>query len=320
MNRDYLQELPRRNRLELLKLLTDADTLLASRKRGVTKYRDLCGEIADLRARHLDFSGPAVTIGRADELAEADRCRLHQAMKGFMPWRKGPFSLFGIEIDAEWRSSRKWDRLLPALPDLAGQVVADIGCNNGYYMFRMAPLRPKLVIGFEPLLHHHFTFRALNGMAGCPNLASELLGVEHLGLFEGFFDTVFLMGILYHRLSPLEVLKDAHKSLKPGGSLIVESQAIPGEEPVALFPEATYGKAPGTWFVPTGTCLANWLKRAGFAGVEIFCRHPMNGEEQRCTEWMTFESYRDFIDPTDPGKTVEGYPAPWRVFLKGVRP
>lgn len=319
MNRDYLRELPRHNRLELQEILAKGDALLASGKKGVVRYRDLCAGIEDLHAGHLELAGDTVTIGRADELTAAERTRLHRTLKGFMPWRKGPFNLFGIAIDAEWQSQRKWRRLQPALPDLAGQVVADIGCNNGYYMFRMVPHQPRLVIGFEPLLHHHFTFRALNSMAGCANLVSELLGVEHLGRFERFFDTVFMMGILYHRISPLEVLKDAHQALKPGGTLLVESQAIPGEAPVALFPEATYGKAPGTWFVPTGPCLVNWLKRAGFAGVELFCQHPMDASEQRRTEWMAFESYADFLDPADPGRTIEGYPAPWRVFARAVK-
>jgi tRNA (mo5U34)-methyltransferase len=46
----------------------------------------------------------------------------------------------------------------------------------------------------------------------------------------------------------------------------------------------------------------------------------MNGEEQRRTDWMQFESYEHFIDPANQDKTVEGYPAPWRIFIKaGVR-
>ncbi len=319
MPRNYLQELPHRNRLKLAEFLAGDDALLNSQKKGVVHYRNLCQGIADLRAEHLDFGGDLVTIGKSDELTETDLTRLHQILKGFMPWRKGPFNVFGIEIDAEWRSQRKWQRLLPVLPDLTDQVVADIGCNNGYYMFRMVPQQPRLVIGFEPLLHHHFTFKTLNSLAGCTNLISELLGVEHLGLFENYFDTIFMMGILYHRISPVEVLKDAHKAMKPGGTLIVESQAIPGNEPVALFPEITYAKAPGTWFVPTGVCLINWLKRAGFSEVELFCQHPMDDSEQRRTEWMTFESYTDFLNPNDASKTIEGYPAPWRVFVKAIK-
>jgi tRNA (mo5U34)-methyltransferase len=39
-------------------------------------------------------------------------------------------------------------------------------------------------------------------------------------------------------------------------------------------------------------------------------------EEQRSTDWMTFESLEDFLDPNDHSKTIEGHPAPTRaVFL-----
>ncbi len=100
---------------------------------------------------------------------------------------------------------------------------------------------------------------------------------------------------------------------------MLESQAIPGDEPVALFPQRTYAKVPGTYFVPTGEALKNWLLRAGFERVQLFCSHPMSTAEQRPTEWMEFESYQDFIDPSNPSLTVEGYPAPWRVFLSAAK-
>ncbi|POC75435.1 tRNA 5-methoxyuridine(34)/uridine 5-oxyacetic acid(34) synthase CmoB, partial [Vibrio vulnificus] len=31
-------------------------------------------------------------------------------LRTLMPWRKGPFSLYGIDIDTEWHSDWKWDR------------------------------------------------------------------------------------------------------------------------------------------------------------------------------------------------------------------
>jgi tRNA (mo5U34)-methyltransferase len=108
--------------------------------------------------------------------------------------------------------------------------------------------------------------------------------------------------------------------MNPDGVLIVESQGIPGDESQALFPEHRYAKVPGTYFVPTGACLANWLTRAGFTDVKIFFSHPMSSQEQRRTEWMVFESYEDFIDKSDPSLTVEGYSAPIRIFVKANNP
>ncbi len=286
-------------------------------KKGFLRYRDPYKQLTEYRASYVDCTGDTVIIGQPDEISEIQRQQITENLKAFIPWRKGPFSVFGVNVDAEWRSERKWQRMLPELPDLSGKTIADIGCNNGYYMFRMSASRPRLVLGFEPSVQHYYCFKALNSMAGRPELDIDLLGVEHLNLFESCFDVVFLMGIIYHRPSPIDTLRDILYALKPGGSLLVESQAIPGEDPYALFPDGTYAKVPGTYFVPTGSCLCNWMKKAGFIDINLFCAHPMSGEEQRQTDWMTFESFNDYIDPSDPRLTVEGYPAPCRIFLKG---
>jgi len=315
---DYLDFLPDADHDQITAWRKANLEKLQSDKKGVVRHRLPFESVCHLKASLLDFESDVVTIGRREDLSPDEYDLVLEVMRGFIPWRKGPYNIFGINIDAEWRSCRKWDRVLPFLPDLKNKVVADIGASNGYYMFRMIPHQPQAVVGFEPYLQHYFTFRTLNSFAGLTNLYMELLGVEHLGRFANSFDVVFLMGILYHRISPLESLKEVKKSLKKGGTLIVESQAIPGAEPIALFPERRYAKAPGTYFVPTAVCLKNWMLRAGFAEVEIFCSHPMSSKEQRRTEWMQFESYNDFIDPANPALTVEGYPAPLRVFLKGI--
>ncbi len=320
MHPDWLSYLPSADGARIGELLAAKAAWVGQEKKGFLRYRKPLAAVAHLRAAHCDCSGDVVTIGEAGEIGADERAVLLQTLRAFMPWRKGPFSVFGIDIDAEWRSERKWRRLLPELPELQGAVVADIGSNNGYYMFRMAAHQPAFVLGFEPFVQHYYAFRLLNGFAGLERLRTELLGMEDLGLFQACFDVIFCLGVLYHRPSPLTALSDLARALKPGGTLLLESQAIPGEEPLALFPEKTYAKVPGTWFVPTASCLHNWLVRTGFRQVRLFCRHPMSGEEQRRTDWMRFESYQDFIDKQDPSRTIEGYPAPWRVFFKAIKP
>ena len=315
---DYLDLLPKADRRQILNLRQATEQRLAQPKKGFLRFREPYESLLHLRAKHTDFSNDAVTIGKEDELEESGRHLVYDAMRSFMPWRKGPFSIFGTEINAEWRSERKWNRLLSALPDLGGKIVADIGCNNGYYMFRMAHHRPRCVIGFEPFLQHYYCFKALSHLAGTDNLFIELLGVEDINLYPACFDVIFLMGIIYHRHSPIDALRDIKRALRPGGTLVLESQAIPGDEPVALFPEERYAKVPGTYFVPTAACLKNWMIRCGFADVQIVSRQTMSSEEQRRTDWMVFESYADFIDPENPELTIEGYPAPLRVILTGV--
>lgn len=312
----YLKYLPGACEDEISALHSQRHQWAGQNKKGFLRYREPAEELARFHAGKLEFSHDIVQIGTADEVSAKDQRHIHALLKQFMPWRKGPFSVFGVEIDAEWRSEQKWARLAPHLPDLENRVIADIGCNNGYYMFRMAAHRPKFVLGFEPTIQHYYCFQALNGMARQTQLEVDLFGVEHLALFPNCFDLIFLMGIIYHRPSPIDTLLDINKALKPGGMLILESQTIAGDEPYALFPASTYAKVPGTYFVPTGNCLLNWINKCGFVNAELFSNHPMSSEEQRRTEWMTFESYSDFILPDDPNRTVEGYPAPQRVLIK----
>jgi tRNA (mo5U34)-methyltransferase len=311
-----LDFLPTALKDEIRRLHEEKQAWINQDKKGFVRYRKPMEAVSPLRASSLDLNSDAVRIGSRADLSDTEHEQVFRLLKDFMPWRKGPFSVFGIDIDAEWQSWRKWNRLLPAMPDLRGKIVADIGCNNGYYMFRMAAHEPRMVLGFEPYVHHYFAFSLLNRFAGLENLHIDLLGIEHLPLFPDCFDVIFCLGILYHRPSPLDALHELRTALQPGGCLLLESQAISGDQPVALFPEKTYAKVPGTWFVPTPSCLHNWLIRVGFSDIECFCFHPMSSDEQRRTEWMIFESYQDFIDKTNPMRTIEGHPAPWRVFFK----
>jgi len=316
---DLLTSFPRADTDRLRTLLAEKSLWVHQDKKGFLRYRSLLQAVQHLRASSCDFSSDVVRIGTGADVTPDEQRLVYQTLRGFKPWRKGPFSVFGIDIDAEWRSERKWNHLIPDLPDLEGKIVADIGCNNGYYLFRMAHHQPTLVLGFEPYVQHYFTFNTLNTFADQRHLQVELLGIEHLNLFPESFDVIFCLGILYHRPSPVEALRDLHAALKPGGWLVVESQAIPGNEPIALFPQSTYAKVPGTWFVPTASCLHNWMTRTGFRDVRMFCQHAMSSEEQRRTAWMDFESYEDFIDKENPALTIEGYPAPRRVFFKAAK-
>ena len=48
----------------------------------------------------------------------------------FHPWRKGPFNVFGVAVDTEWRSSLKWNRIAGHV-NLRERRVLDVGCGGG---------------------------------------------------------------------------------------------------------------------------------------------------------------------------------------------
>ena len=106
----------------------------------------------------IDY-GDWFSVGSLEDLTQEEYEVILKTAKSLIPWRKGPFKVFGLEIDSEWQSNIKYNLIRPYF-NLKDKVVADIGCNNGYYMFRMLEDKPKRLIGFDPspLTLHQFEF------------------------------------------------------------------------------------------------------------------------------------------------------------------
>lgn len=268
---------------------------------------------------YVRFDGAIVEIGDAAEFSSEDELALfRKAVRAFIPWKKGPFRLFGVDIDGEWRSDLKWERIRPHCGSLEGLKIADIGSHNGYFMFRMAAEQPGLVVGFEPYEKNWLNFQMMQSYAQVSCLAAERLGVEHIHYYPAFFDKIFCLGILYHHTDPIGILRKIRSALKKGGELLIDCQGIPGTEPLALVPSGRYASARGVWFLPTLPALMNWVRRAGFRSAECIYQAPLNCEEQRSTEFAPVRSLTDFLHPDHPERTIEGYPAPWRYYLKAL--
>jgi len=237
-----------------------------------------------------------------------------------MPWRKGPFSLYGVDIDTEWRSDWKWERVLPHLSDLAGRTILDVGCGSGYHLWRMVGAGAHLAVGIDPTQLFLCQFEAVRKLLGGDQRAHLLpLGIEQLPALNAF-DTVFSMGVLYHRRSPLEHLWQLKDQLVSEGELVLETLVVEGDERTVLLPGDRYAQMRNVYFIPSALALKNWLEKCGFVDVRIVDVCQTTTEEQRRTEWMITESLAEFLDPNDPSKTVEGYPAPLRAVLVAKKP
>lgn len=243
--------------------------------------------------------------------------KTHELALKLKPWRKGPFEIFGTFIDSEWRSFIKYNALVPFM-DLKDKVVGDIGCNNGYYLFRMLCQKPKKLIGFDPSPLYKTQFDFINFYAKTP-IVYELLGVEHLPFYEEKFDTIFCLGVLYHRSDPIKMLKDLYKGLNKNGEVFLDTFYISGDLPYALCPQDTYSKIPNVHFVPTIKALENWCYKAGFSDFRVLFTKKTDLNEQRKTAWIDGQSLENFLDPDDENFTVEGYEAPQRVYVKLIK-
>ena len=278
---------------------------------NLARWQALVARLPDLTPSTVDLSN-SVTIGRPQDTSVETREQLIRSLKQLHPWRKGPFHLFGIHIDTEWRSDWKWERVRPHVQPLAGRAVLDVGCGNGYYALRMLGAGADLVVGLDPAWLFVMQFAAIYRYLPSPDAYVLPLGIKQLPARLQAFDTVFSMGVLYHRRSPLEHLTLLRNTLKPGGELVLETLVLDVEDDRELIPEKRYAQMRNVWSIPSCLRLESWLAQTGFDNIRIVDVTATTINEQRSTEWMTFHSLRDFLDPIDPSKTVEGYPGPVR--------
>lgn len=265
----------------------------------------------------------AVGVQFAQPLMPEQTAKLETALRALHPWRKGPFQLDQIYIDTEWHSDWKWDRVRPHLKPLTGRRILDIGCGSGYHVWRMASEDAELVVGVDPSLLFLTQFLTLKHFVGEQIPAYFLpLTLEQLPVSQkgGAFDTVFSMGVLYHRRSPIDHLYDLKAQLKPGGELVLETLVVPDSFGQLLVPEDRYAQMRNVWFLPSVAELELWLRRCGFEKVRCVDLNQTSIEEQRSTDWMQWNSLESFLDPEDHTKTIEGYPAPLRAVILCEKP
>jgi tRNA (mo5U34)-methyltransferase len=290
---------------------------------NTTRFWSVLAAVPDCRPSVMVLDQAMVRIGAATDLTPG--LDMRALLQGLMPWRKGPFSIFGVDIDTEWRSHMKWDRLAPALPPLYGKRILDIGCGSGYYMCRLAAAQPSMILGADPsdlfLAQWILLSRYLFPSSGLSQKALPVTGFFPFG-YETilgkvhFMDVVLAMGVLYHQRSPLHFLLDLKSFLKPGGCLFLETLIIDSPEDVALFPRDRYAQMRNVYFLPSLSCLKNLCMRSGWRWDAVIDVSLTTVQEQRRTDWIKTDSLMDFLDPKDPTKTIEGYPAPLRALVR----
>jgi tRNA (mo5U34)-methyltransferase len=295
------------------------ERMILDRAGKMERWLNALQSLPELRPSRVELQ-ECVTIGSSADLGSYNREDVIALLQAFHPWRKGPYSFFGIGIDTEWRSDWKWERVLPHIQPLTGRKVLDVGCGNGYHGWRMRGAGADFVLGIEPFLLSAMQFQVMQRYLRDPVHHVIPIGIEDVPADLACFDSVFSMGVLYHRRSPLDHLFELKGCLRPGGQLILETLIVEGDEQTIFMPQERYAKMRNVWFLPSIAAMTLWLQRCGFIDIACVDTNRTSREEQRSTEWMHFESLADFLDPCDPEKTIEGYPAPLRAIFTATRP
>ena len=260
---------------------------------------------------HTILTADAITVENSGFM-----CSHVAALKRLHPWRKGPYKINNLLIDSEWRSNLKWQRLLPHISSLQDRIVMDVGCGNGYYCWRMLGEGAKLVLGIDPTwlyIMQHLAIMRLTSKEW-PLFLLPLKSEDIPDRLE-MFDTLFSMGVLYHRRDPIKHLRALRSRLKPGGELVLETLIVEHEGEWLIQPKTRYARMRNVWHIPSPSTLIQWLDLAGFADAKTVDVTPTTVYEQRTTAWMRFESLDRCLDPDNPNLTIEGYPAPVRAIL-----
>ncbi len=284
----------------------------ANRHGGLEKWLAVVNNLPTIKAEKVNlFNG--VKFHNPD-CGTYQRQKLEQQLMELAPWRKGPFELFGVHIDTEWRSDLKWQRVSEAI-DLQDKRILDVGCGNGYYMLRMLGAGARYVMGVDPVPLYVVQFMAVNKFLRSEQVQLLPIGLEAMPVMP-VFDTVFSMGVLYHRRDPFDHLNDLKKMLTQQGELIMETLVIESDDDSELIPEDRYAGMKNVWSIPSVMKLKYWLKQSGFENIEVLDVSQTTLQEQRQTDWMRSHSLNQFLNPNDHNLTVEGYPAPVRAMIR----
>jgi len=277
---------------------------------NLSRWLPVVENLPHIKATEINLNTSAISIK-----GEIPPQNLKEKLLALSPWRKGPFNIHGITINTEWRSDWKWERVSPHIQSLKGRTVLDVGCGNGYHVWRMMGEGAALVIGIDPSPLFIMQFLALKHFIGDCDAYVLPLGIEAVPDNLQAFDTVFSMGVLYHRRSAIDHLMQLKSCMKAGAELVLETLVIEGGEQDVLVPRDRYAKMRNVWFIPSSAAMMLWMRRCGFKNIRCVDECDTCLDEQRTTEWMAYNSLETFLDENDHTLTIEGYPAPRRAIF-----
>jgi tRNA (mo5U34)-methyltransferase len=205
----------------------------------------------------------------------------------------------------------KWEQIEPSVPaDLTGARALDVGCNAGFYSFRLAA-RGADVLAID-LDEHYLTQGRWAAEQLDPHGRVEFrrMQVYDLARVEERFDLILFLGVLYHLRHPLLALDIVAERLR--GRMVFQTLTMPGEEPAetpedigihdrerltepgwprAAFIERSLAGDSTNWWAPDDACVRAMLRSSGLTvtdtpGHEIYVceRGEDPGREARLAE------------------------------------
>jgi SAM-dependent methyltransferase len=194
----------------------------------------------------------------------------------------GPYQLEGLLGDGFLTIAGLLDAWAWWPEDMAGMTVADVGCFSGGLTVFLSSRRAARVLAVDEIAPHLNQCRFVKRAFRLENV--ECLEVSAYNLRNHVaslsLDFILLGGVLYHMSDMLVGLVAMQELLKPGGALVIESNAVD----CFNHSYANFGRfAQGMWWQPTAKCIQEMCEFAGLGQPEIRFYSP-NRCLVRCTK------------------------------------
>lgn len=186
----------------------------------------------------------------------------------------GAFVKNGVLGDNYLNIVEKLDQYGWLKQDYSNQALADIGAYTGGVSAILAARNPSVIYAVDELPSHLEQCDYLAQLLKLKNVKTVASSVYTLGehIQKHSLDMIFFSGVLYHMSDMLVGLYDLNLLLKPGGVLLIETNAVDdGGRSYANFGRY-HG---GMWWQPTGQCLKDMCEFMGYKDVEV--RFYMHG-------------------------------------------
>lgn len=205
-----------------------------------------------------------------DELDDGRWAELQARAERLAPWAQGPFPLGGdLVIGSAGPDERRWIALGPAVGDLSGRRVLDVGSKAGYDPFMFNLRGAAEVIACEPLVQHDQALlleSIYRTGVDLRNVGWQELSVDDIGRF----DLVHCDGTVNHEPNPMAMLTRLRELTADGGKLMLGATVLADPElsEHARFVPGSYEGDDTWWWVPGLLALRWMVAAAGFDVVD----------------------------------------------------
>lgn len=229
---------------------------------------------------------------------------MEREIKRLAPWFHNLHLPGGVQTAPEhWLGdfpAFKWGEIKDCIPqDLTGWSALDIGCNAGFYSFKLAQ-RGADVLGIDA--NERYLDQA-KWAAGCLNMQNrvrfEKMQIYDLAHMDECFDLVMFMGVFYHLRYPMlgmDIAAQKTKRLMVFQSLSLNGDSVHQETwknlgihdreplcdpawPKLAFIEHRFCDDPTNWWIPNRAAIEAMLRSSGMQVIaspahEVFLAEP----------------------------------------------